>query len=135
MSFSKVVIVLSSAKLYNEDFFIKAIRSFINTLNSNGPRIDPWGISESSVWNVLFMLFTIQNRTHLILQLVNREVCSQNALDESMRTAPAKNPLSSLSFHSSISYKIMWFEIYLLREAEAKSESMLLTWFSNLSFI
>ena len=41
MSFSKAVIVLSSAKLYDEDFFMKPIRSFINMLNNNGPRIDP----------------------------------------------------------------------------------------------
>ena len=37
MSFSKDGIVLSPAKLYNEDFFIKPIRLLINTLNSNGP--------------------------------------------------------------------------------------------------
>ena len=49
MSFSKAVIVLSPAKLYNEDFFIKPIRSLINILNSNGPRIDPWETPESSV--------------------------------------------------------------------------------------
>ena len=50
MSFSKAVFVLSSAKSYNEDFFIKPIRSFINILNSNDPRIDPWETPESSVW-------------------------------------------------------------------------------------
>ena len=49
MSFSKAVIVFSSAKLCNEDFFIKPIRSFTNMLNSNDPRIDPWGTPESSV--------------------------------------------------------------------------------------
>ena len=32
MPFSKAVIVLSSAKLHNEDFFIKPTRSFINML-------------------------------------------------------------------------------------------------------
>ena len=53
MSFSKAVIVLSSAKLYNEDSLTKPTRSLINILNSNGPRIDPWGMPESSVWNVL----------------------------------------------------------------------------------
>ena len=37
MSFSKDVIVSSSAKLYNEDLFIKLIRSFIKMLNSIGP--------------------------------------------------------------------------------------------------
>ena len=41
MSFSKAVIVLSSAKFYNEDLFIKPIRLFINMLNSNSPGIDP----------------------------------------------------------------------------------------------
>ena len=58
-----------------------------------------------------------------------------NASDKSMRTAPVKNSLSSFSFHSSTSPKIKWFELYLLPEAETKSESMSLTWFSNLSFI
>ena len=56
MSFSKGTIVLSSAKLYNEDVFIKPIRSFINILNSSIPRIDPWGTPERSVWNVLYYL-------------------------------------------------------------------------------
>ena len=49
MSFSKAVIVLSPAKLYNEDFFKKPIRSFINILNNNASRIDPYGTAESSV--------------------------------------------------------------------------------------
>ena len=49
MSFSKAVIVLSPAKLYNEDFFKKTIRSFINILNNNASRIDPWRTAESSV--------------------------------------------------------------------------------------
>ena len=31
-----------------------------------------------------------QNRAHLILQLVTREVCSQTILDKIKRTAPAK---------------------------------------------
>ena len=57
MSFSKATIVLSSAKLYNEDFFIKPIRSFINILNSNVPKIDPWGTPERSFWNVLYYLY------------------------------------------------------------------------------
>ena len=52
MSFWKAVFVLSSAKLYNEDFFTKPVRSFINMLNSNGPRIDPWGTPESNVLKV-----------------------------------------------------------------------------------
>ena len=52
MSFSNPVVVLPSAKLYNEDFFKKPIRSFINMLNSNGPRIDPWGTPESNVLKV-----------------------------------------------------------------------------------
>ena len=56
MSFPKGTIVLSSAKLYNEDVFIKPIRSFINILNSSIPRIDPWGTPERSVWNVLYYL-------------------------------------------------------------------------------
>ena len=53
MSFSKAVFVLSSAKLYNENFFMKPIRLFMNILDSNAPRIDPSGTPESSVWNVL----------------------------------------------------------------------------------
>ena len=31
-----------------ETFFMKPIRSFINILNSNGPRINPCGTPESS---------------------------------------------------------------------------------------
>ena len=57
MSFLKAVIVLSSAKLYNENSLTKPTRSLINILNSNGSRIDHWGMPESSVWNVLCMLF------------------------------------------------------------------------------
>ena len=57
MSFSNTVIVLSSAKLYTEDFLIKPIRPFINMLNSNGPRIVPWGTPENSVLKVLYILF------------------------------------------------------------------------------
>ena len=49
MSFSKAVIVLSSVKLYNEDFFKKPIKSFLNMLNSKVPRIDPLETPESSV--------------------------------------------------------------------------------------
>ena len=60
MSFSKLVIVLSSAKLFNEDY-IKPIRSFINMLNSNGPKIDPWGTPESNVLKVLCMLFKLMH--------------------------------------------------------------------------
>ena len=113
--FSKAVIVLSSAKLYNEDFFIKPKRSFINISNNNGPRVDPCGTPESSVWNVLCMLFTLtysvlrlnqnkrirgtfcQNRTYLILQLVNREVCSQT-----LETSPREFPLLKTFYLASL---------------------------------
>ena len=38
-----------------------------------------------------------------------------NALDKSMITVPAKNALPTFSFLSTISLKIMWFELYLLQ--------------------
>ena len=65
MSFSKAVIVLSSVKLYNEDFYKKPIKSFLNMLNSKVPRINPWETQESSVWKVLCMLFKL---THCFLR-------------------------------------------------------------------
>ena len=65
VSFSKVI-VLSSALLYNDDFLIKLIRSFIDMLNSSGSWINPWGTPESSVLKVLYMLLLCK-LTHCFL--------------------------------------------------------------------
>ena len=55
MSFSKAVTVLSSAKLYNEDFFIKRIRSFVNILN----RIQVHGSVLEETQKVVFEMYFV----------------------------------------------------------------------------